>query len=753
MSLTDVGRLRAYPVQSTLLRPWEWALLLIDKKTKYWVQRPRFKGIRPNPSISISDDHLTLHYLCANCQCVFQSSKLLHGSWQLLVDSTETHLLHGSLNELRESAKGGCHFCSLLLNYIQITQQEITGKDESQCWITITTGFGNWSAHYNLYVGFGTPKVSIEPRYASTDTTKSPLRLQLMDPSPPKSKKISFDYKFRNAPSFSSVSTGSLAHFELASYWLRNCKELHSACCRTTDSLIVPTRLVDVGSLHLPQLKLHICQASDHELQYLTLSHCWGDVKDLLTLKTGNLQDLQNSIHPNTLPKTFTDAIAITRNLGVKYLWIDCLCIIQDNAGDWAREASFMGRYYENSQCTIAAASAENALQGCFSSRNPLTIARCHIAGPGSQSKGLYIKPAEVSTLDEVSPRLNTRGWVLQEEKLSRRTLTLGKTGIKWECKFGKAAEDDMYGIGTGRRREGDRIRNRLFEPVGSNPWSSAQVLSLDFLSVFRDGFSSSSAADFHWYWFSLVHDYSKRNLTYSSDKLVALSGLANAIKEIVGKAYAAGLWEDNLNFDLLWKTVGQSYPKPTSYRAPSWSWASVDGIICSAEDTSLDGKFQYQDTLSQMSISQLATIEFVEAVTASTDNNGTGQVLAGDLTIRGMLKEIRLSEMGHRLDTWEPHWDRKVFTDQQPLRFFPDSSDECEDSAFLLPMRMVRNKSDNPGIWQDDFVLKIEGLVLIHGEHGTFVRVGAFMLCSRKFEKRTAEWFVGCKERRVVVR
>ncbi|EHK99289.1 hypothetical protein M7I_4854 [Glarea lozoyensis 74030] len=390
-----------------------------------------------------------------------------------------------------------------------------------------------------------------------------------------------------------------------------------------------------------------------------------------------------------------------------------------------------MGTYYENSQCSIAAASAENALQGCFSSRNPLTIARCHIAGPDPQSKGLYIKPAEASTLDEVTPRLNTRGWVLQEEKLSRRTLTLGKTGIKWECKFGKAAENDMYGIGTGRRRKSDRIRNRLFEPVGSNPWSDTQVLSLDFLSVFRDGYRSSSPAEFHWYWFSLVHDYSKRNLTYSSDKLVALSGLANAIKRIVRKEYAAGLWEDNLNYDLLWKAVGQPYPKPKSYRAPSWSWASVDGIICSSEDTGLDGVFQFQDTISDLPIAQLATIESVHAVTSSADTNGTGQVLAGDLTIRGMLKEVRLSEMGHRLDTWERHWDRKVFTDQQPLRYFPDSSDELEDNAFLLPMRQVRNTSDSPGIWQDDFVLKIEG----------------------KFDRKIADWFVGCEEREVVIR
>jgi len=148
---------------------------------------------------------------------------------------------------------------------------------------------------------------------------------------------------------------------------------------------------------------------------------------DILTLKSTNIAMLRQNIAFESIFKTFQDAVLIIRNVGLRYLWIDSLCIIQDSPEDWDVEAAQMGGVYENSICAIAASAAQNAHDGCFSTRNPLTFARCHVSGSELDGKGIYTEPKGSNPI-MLKSRLITRAWVLQEKKLSTRTLSLEST-------------------------------------------------------------------------------------------------------------------------------------------------------------------------------------------------------------------------------------------------------------------------------------------------------------------------------------
>ena len=135
------------------------------------------------------------------------------------------------------------------------------------------------------------------------------------------------------------------------------------------------TRVIDVESL---EPHIYTTSPIDENMKYITLSHCWGD-EQVLKLKTSNHQTLENSIPIDSLPQTFCDASTIARKLGLKYLWIDSPCIIQDLAEDWQRESPTMNQVYSNSTVTVAALWGANSYAGCFIQRQPLSTQSCTI--------------------------------------------------------------------------------------------------------------------------------------------------------------------------------------------------------------------------------------------------------------------------------------------------------------------------------------------------------------------------------------
>jgi hypothetical protein len=157
--------------------------------------------------------------------------------------------------------------------------------------------------------------------------------------------------------------------------------------------------------------------------RYIALSHCWGQLKEGRKFCTYqcNLQDRYKSIDFKKLPKTFQDAVIVTRGLGKRFLWIDSLCIIQEDKDDWGKESKKMETVFGSAYCTIAASSAKNSTEGFLNPRLLNQSRRQCVRVSNTLDTALYIcENIDNFHRDMEEGELNKRGWVLQERALSR---------------------------------------------------------------------------------------------------------------------------------------------------------------------------------------------------------------------------------------------------------------------------------------------------------------------------------------------
>ena len=449
-----------------------------------------------------------------------------------------------------------------------------------------------------------------------------------------------------------------------ARLWLQMCSTEHF--CALAKDTTLPTRVLDVGSYNTTQ-KVYLLEPSGMTGRYIALSHCWGKSPRVTTTKA-TLDAHKQGIDLANLPATFQDAVKITRQFDIRYLWIDSLCITQDDEKDWEREAAQMGKIYANSYLTIAADSSTDDAAGCFTPRED----RCrvvHISSdnlslgtgclanatplidyqPGASSSSilsqqdiayfdfssgdkksrLYISEEWMPSSMKNEPKtykigeygkafdplemepLATRAWTLQERLLAPRTVHYTKNQMYWECQECIIPEDganfprmfptmrEILGttvLAVGARLEGQRRLD--IDEKTSTPQSKwlgrAAMLTPESPKYGRWGDA----------WLDLVQRYCQRHLTLAKDKLPALSGVAREIASWVGDIYHAGLWRSQILMGLNWgvyvfeilhfcdnpehdRQIAKTNPPeketaiyPASYRAPSWSWAALDGRI-----------------------------------------------------------------------------------------------------------------------------------------------------------------------------
>jgi hypothetical protein len=339
-------------------------------------------------------------------------------------------------------------------------------------------------------------------------------------------------------------------------------------------------RLINVGELDdFSDLKLEIRpQSGWRDFRYAVLSHTWGGALSSC-LTTENLLNFQDKIPFGQLPQTFKDTIIATRRLNVqfnvRYLWIDALCIIQNSKQDWENEAPKMGSIYRNAFLGFAATFGKNGETGLFRNRNPLSLRPCIVQANWNYKGGLFFcedRAAVENMLDNSA--LGRRGWVLQERIFLRRVLHFSCQQLFWECSTTMAASE--------------AYPNGLFE---SRQLFQSKAFSVDTWKWSPGHRRAGKAPNHDPYdiWSSIVSAYSMTSLKYCSDKLVAIGSLAIQLQRHFGSrdAYAAGLWKAQFPAQLLWKVYSTarksttaSRPKP--YRAPTWSWASVEGKIYS---------------------------------------------------------------------------------------------------------------------------------------------------------------------------
>lgn len=147
----------------------------------------------------------------------------------------------------------------------------------------------------------------------------------------------------------------------LAREWLTSCLEKHPIC-KPPPSTPLPTRVIDIGNSDA-EARLYVTKGES--AKYAALSHCWGSRIPVSTT-AATLEDRLQSIQFDVSSRAFTEAVNVTRRLGIRYLWIDSLCIIQKSEDDWATEAGRMSDVFQNATVTLSADAARDASDGLF---------------------------------------------------------------------------------------------------------------------------------------------------------------------------------------------------------------------------------------------------------------------------------------------------------------------------------------------------------------------------------------------------
>ena len=401
----------------------------------------------------------------------------------------------------------------------------------------------------------------------------------------------------------------------LMQLWIKECTVNHPDCI-AKPGRFVPTRLLDLSAFdHSSDLRLvsreNILSSA---AEYVTLSHCWGTKPNRTATTTS--QNIENNVERipfARLPLTFRDAIQVTRSLGVRYLWIDFLCIIQDSREDWEQEVIRMGRVYAASLCTLSAAMSENSNSGCHTVASRRAKAdNNHPVDLKKGSKRIRFFKRSPQDWNEAWRKgpLRQRAWTLQERHLSTRNVFFSEDILLWECQTSRASSELPW------------MQMKIEDPP--------DIMVLNEVSDVEMGTKLSDTRE---YWFKVVEDYSARGLTNPSDRLPALSGL---VQKLSRGRYYAGLFQMDMPSALLWRSREPIPPEKTSatrpekYRAPTWSWASVEGPV-TYESLWLSSGTRAKDP-------DYGRFEVLDVAVDAVSDHDTGAVCTGILRVRGRL-------------------------------------------------------------------------------------------------------------------
>ncbi|KAF2165596.1 hypothetical protein M409DRAFT_23889 [Zasmidium cellare ATCC 36951] len=279
---------------------------------------------------------------------------------------------------------------------------------------------------------------------------------------------------------------------------------------------------------------------------------------------------LNMGIPRSSLPNTIREACELCIGIGIRYLWVDSLCILQDVKSDWVEQSSLMGMLFNKSTLTISAARSKSCNTGIFvEDRDKVVeIAKLKCRTNDNNSSVCWVREMD-QAFDGTREPTEYRAWTQQETLLSRRVFTLGTYQLSWQCAT-------SYWNESGRMLAPSPYMKEMFP---------CPILH-DSLKLYDDEKAEQPEGDaLLRVWHELVSDYARRKLTMAKDKLPAISAVAKWLSahSALTEDYVAGLWLSRLPADLMWfhtltfPAETSQVVRPTSYRAPSWSWASLD--------------------------------------------------------------------------------------------------------------------------------------------------------------------------------
>ncbi|KAI8951691.1 heterokaryon incompatibility protein-domain-containing protein [Xylaria longipes] len=391
--------------------------------------------------------------------------------------------------------------------------------------------------------------------------------------------------------------------------WYSSCVKSHDSC-NLISGTYVPTRLLDIQSpACASNVRLLETEANipGSPIDYVCLSHCWaGSRPACITLKSTLEQNLKE-IQWVTIPKTFQDVIDVLRRLAFRYLWIDSVCIIQDDSDDWAREAAAMCNVYSQAALTVAATNSPNSHHGLHSTLSPAFQSHelSMVLTDGTNLPVWCRRPIphfennETHNMREVeTPPLLQRGWVLQERLLSRRVVHFARNEVAWECLHMSECQC--------LASSGERFPN-------------PKVILGAFLHGPHTQYYTAHPAS---QWLEILKEYTSLALTFARDRFPALSGAAQLSHQFRrGDKYVAGLWESEMLVGLTWCAGGLLRERPREWIAPTWSWASIDSAV-------------WWPAMFQQVVQGFLTSMKADCVLAGPDP--TGRLSSARLTVRG---------------------------------------------------------------------------------------------------------------------
>ncbi|KAH7401971.1 heterokaryon incompatibility protein-domain-containing protein [Phaeosphaeria sp. MPI-PUGE-AT-0046c] len=359
--------------------------------------------------------------------------------------------------------------------------------------------------------------------------------------------------KWYNEAPIVNKEVNSERTFCLASEWLHECSESHVSskiCPAISNSAegFRPTRVIDVGN-HIGHFSPRLVRAEEMTTSlYTCLSYCWGGDQPVKTIKATELE-YYTLIPFEILPRTLKDTLIVAAKLDMQYIWIDALCIIQDSSEDMVTELASMPSIYRCAYFTIAVSSASTCHSGFLSPRTWSSNAsslrltyRPHAATNQCKDENHNLSLINYDSFDWENDPAYTRAWIVQEHLLSPRVLD-----------FTSVYLFPVIRLLPLRRRTG--------------------------LAIIDHDTPGPASAGFDWSW--AVEEYTKRNLSVPSDKLNAIAAVAQWCYSKRPSRYYAGLWQvDMLENLVLQIDTDAPLPRSSVYRAPSCSWAAVDGPV-----------------------------------------------------------------------------------------------------------------------------------------------------------------------------
>ncbi|KAK4167497.1 heterokaryon incompatibility protein-domain-containing protein [Cladorrhinum sp. PSN259] len=492
--------------------------------------------------------------------------------------------------------------------------------------------------------------------------------------------------------------------FSKAKTWIEECISEHDSC-RLKPSDFVPTRLLDVASIRDSKIRLVESKSIpgiNNSARWAALSYVWGGLQPVRTLKD-NIANHYKGIPLDKLPPTIQHSITVCQKISIPYLWIDCLCIIQDDNGDLGVELQVMAQIYQYSTVTINASSAASVHQGFLQDR-PLYFYEDSVqpvqinfeSSKGSVNSGItgFLLLNDLNYgLEELDP-IRTRAWTHQEAKLPMRSLHYSTAGIEWSCRH----------VVTSKAINRERISDGRLPR--ENPVVPGQELTP---------------------WSAIVQQYTQRNLSFPADKITAVGAIAAIYQQDTKKTYVAGMWKEDMPECLLWHVIKPDQkPRYGIYTGPSWAWASVDSPVSYETYHNEKGVVYYGTILKAESELVIPKAQFAAVKSASlllrgrvhratlridfeTMDTGAVNAPVGNKTAKVTVTKARAyaDKIGVDLDAWEDGW--------------LGESGSVSLDVLLVPL--FERTYHDPGMGRPGW----GGLVIVGAGTGPYHRIGFF--------------------------